>query len=314
MVLPIDSGQIQRWALILSSCTLEHRLESQVALSSLPLADTPLVVPPLEQSVLVLNFLDTLLDQPLRNYRDGSSRVIDGEKTPHQIKYDIPRPRGKCETAAETCQCWPCASSKQERQFTTGMMFSAGTQGYEARSGPVTYKFPDRITIWDIVHSRCAHPSSGVAGIIREHCSGICTSVIAGLCGWWEGHGCGVTRVRDELGGGRLGWMLLQEFADRVVVDIRFMTNAIQCLKMAVLGPNIMHHLEDTQLEEPDLVLKCPRKFSKESDHAMSADTKSEECSDWNMVSQLDVIKYEFPDWITLTAPIRESWQTKEDE
>eukprot|EP00061_Rhincodon_typus_P007566 g29392.t1 len=57
-VLPIASSRIQRWALILSAYKykLEHHPRSQVAnvdaLNCLPLADTPPVMPPLEESIL----------------------------------------------------------------------------------------------------------------------------------------------------------------------------------------------------------------------------------------------------------------------
>eukprot|EP00061_Rhincodon_typus_P006874 g27954.t1 len=63
MVMKDTPAPMSQWTLILSAYNykLEHHLGGQVAnvvaLSCLPLADTP----PVEQSILVLNFLDILL-------------------------------------------------------------------------------------------------------------------------------------------------------------------------------------------------------------------------------------------------------------
>eukprot|EP00061_Rhincodon_typus_P007598 g29446.t1 len=47
---------------------------------------------------------------------------------------------------------------------------------------------------------------------------------------------------------GGLGWMLPQGLARRAAVDVQLTATAIQCLKTAVLGPDVVHQLEDAQM------------------------------------------------------------------
>eukprot|EP00061_Rhincodon_typus_P014404 g41398.t1 len=54
--------------------------------------------------------------------------------------------------------------------------------------------------------------------------------------------------VGDVRGGGGLGWMLPQELAHRAAVNVQLVATAFQCLKTALLGPNMVHQLEDAQV------------------------------------------------------------------
>eukprot|EP00061_Rhincodon_typus_P017128 g45687.t1 len=107
----------------------------------------------------------------------------------------------------------------------------------------------DLITIWDMVNSCRAYTPGGVAAVVREpllrnrhlhHCSSD---------GLSEGRAVavGVPRIRNVLGGRGLGWILPQDLASRAAVDIWPTATSIQLLKTGVLGPDIVHQMEDAQ-------------------------------------------------------------------
>eukprot|EP00061_Rhincodon_typus_P010857 g35456.t1 len=113
----------------------------------------------------------------------------------------------------------------------------------------VTYFFRQDLT-WDMVDTCWTYPPSGVAAIVREpllrnpHLHNCVSEWLAEE----RAVAVGVTRVGDVMGGGVLGWMLLQELAHRTAIEILFLTTATQHLKMMVLGPDTVLQLEGAQV------------------------------------------------------------------
>eukprot|EP00061_Rhincodon_typus_P008535 g31234.t1 len=54
--------------------------------------------------------------------------------------------------------------------------------------------------------------------------------------------------------------------------------------------------VSEAESEQPDLVQKWPRKGYRTKNRVTSQDLEGKGCSDWNEVSQVDLIEYEFPD------------------